>query len=128
MNQDSHITLDKELHRDIDAIIQRLRSASERKPEAPFQRPSRERGLCLTKLQEAVIRELAQEAYGRYGAVTDFKNFQGNPIPKFEELPPKIQEAWEAAVAHPVGIGNPYPNSKDPSNTRIDPTADGLKL
>lgn len=23
---------------------------------------------------------------------------------------------------------NPYPNSKDPSNTKIDPTADGLKL
>lgn len=27
------------------------------------------------------------------------------------------------------GIGsNPYPNSKDPTNTKIDPTADGLKL
>lgn len=23
---------------------------------------------------------------------------------------------------------NPYPNSKDPSNTKIEPTADGLKL
>lgn len=23
---------------------------------------------------------------------------------------------------------NPYPNSKDPTNTKIDPTADGLKL
>jgi hypothetical protein len=28
-----------------------------------------------------------------------------------------------------TGIGeNPYPNSKDPSNTKIDPTADGLKF
>jgi hypothetical protein len=26
------------------------------------------------------------------------------------------------------GVGNPYPNSKDPSNTKIDATADGLKL
>ena len=26
------------------------------------------------------------------------------------------------------GVGNPYPNSKDPSNTKIEPTADGLKL
>jgi hypothetical protein len=26
------------------------------------------------------------------------------------------------------GCGNPYPNSKDPSNTKIEPTADGLKL
>jgi hypothetical protein len=28
-----------------------------------------------------------------------------------------------------TGVGtNPYPNSKDPSNTKIEPTADGLKL
>ena len=28
-----------------------------------------------------------------------------------------------------TGAGsNPYPNSKDPSNTKIEPTADGLKL
>lgn len=29
---------------------------------------------------------------------------------------------------NPGAIENPYPNSKDPSNTKIDPTADGLKL
>lgn len=28
----------------------------------------------------------------------------------------------------PGAVENPYPNSKDPSNTKIDPTADGLKL
>lgn len=28
----------------------------------------------------------------------------------------------------PGVLPNPYPNSKDPSNTKIDPTADGLKL
>lgn len=28
----------------------------------------------------------------------------------------------------PGSVENPYPNSKDPSNTTIDPTADGLKL
>lgn len=28
----------------------------------------------------------------------------------------------------PVAVENPYPNSKDPSNVKIDPTADGLKL
>lgn len=27
-----------------------------------------------------------------------------------------------------LGLTNPYPNSKDPSNTKIEPTADGLKL
>lgn len=30
--------------------------------------------------------------------------------------------------ALPGSIANPYPNSKDPSNTKIEPTADGLKL
>lgn len=30
--------------------------------------------------------------------------------------------------ACPGASPNPYPNSKDPSNTKIEPTADGLKL
>ena len=30
--------------------------------------------------------------------------------------------------ATPGASTNPYPNSKDPSNTKIEPTADGLKL
>lgn len=29
---------------------------------------------------------------------------------------------------NPQACPNPYPNSKDPSNTKIDATADGLKL
>lgn len=28
----------------------------------------------------------------------------------------------------PGFLNNPYPNSKDPNNTKIDSTADGLKL
>ena len=27
-----------------------------------------------------------------------------------------------------IGAPNPYPNSKDPSNTKVEPTADGLKM
>lgn len=27
-----------------------------------------------------------------------------------------------------VGRANPYPNSYDPTNTKVEPTADGLKL
>jgi len=27
-----------------------------------------------------------------------------------------------------IGTPNPYPNSKDPSNTIVEPTADGLKM
>jgi hypothetical protein len=42
--------------------------------------------------------KLAREAYARYAQVTDNKNFQGNPMPEFDALPEKIQEAWCAAV------------------------------
>lgn len=47
----------------------------------------------------------------------------------------KLQEAvmWLGMdlkrINEETGVGaNPYPNSKDPSNTKIEPTADGLKL
>lgn len=43
----------------------------------------------------------------------------------------KVQEGvmWLGMELKRIGEGpNPYPNSKDPSNTIIDPTADGLKL
>ncbi len=41
---------------------------------------------------------LAQEAYTAYGSVTDWKNYQGLAMPTWGSLPPKIQEAWRAAV------------------------------
>jgi len=42
----------------------------------------------------------------------------------------KLQEAtmWLGMDLKRLGTPNPYPNSKDPSNTIVDPTADGLKL
>lgn len=40
----------------------------------------------------------AQLAYQAYGQVTDFKNYQGLPMPSWSELPPKIREAWGAAA------------------------------
>lgn len=43
----------------------------------------------------------------------------------------KLQEAimWLGMDLKRLGEANPYPNSKDPSTgTKIDPTADGLKL
>lgn len=115
-NQDEHVILDKELRRDIDAIIQRLRSAStpKRKPVDPTitkadlprlaeedaadrqkVRASRERSLALTKLQEAVM-------------------WLGMDLKAIGEETP--------------GYVGPYPNAKDPSNTIIDRTADNLKL
>lgn len=44
------------------------------------------------------LKALALNAYVAYGRVTDYKNFRGEPILTFYELPPKIREAWEAAA------------------------------
>lgn len=42
----------------------------------------------------------------------------------------KLQEAvmWLGMDLKRIGEANPYPHSKDPCNTIIDPTAQGLKL
>ncbi len=86
MNIEQEIVSNKELRRDTDAIIQRVRSLP----------PSRERSITITKLQEGVM-------------------WLGMDLKRINE-------------ANPGAIENPYPNSKDPTNTKIEPTADGLKL
>lgn len=83
---DASIIIDKELRRDIDVLIQELKSVT----------PSRERSLAITKLQEAVM-------------------WLGMDLKRISEARPEV-------------LPNPYPNSKDPSNTTVDPTADKLKL
>jgi hypothetical protein len=45
---------------------------------------------------------IAQSAYAAYGRTTDFKNYQGLPMPKWEDLPENIQKAWVAAVTNAV--------------------------
>lgn len=39
----------------------------------------------------------ARIAYTAYGRKTDFKNFRGEPMPSFDDLPEQIREAWAAA-------------------------------
>lgn len=38
---------------------------------------------------------LGEIAYSAYGKWVDYKNFQGNPMPKWDTLPIKIQDAWQ---------------------------------
>lgn len=45
---------------------------------------------------------LAEAAYRAYGSVTDFKNYQGRPMPDWCDLGDTIQRAWQAAVAEVV--------------------------
>jgi hypothetical protein len=43
--------------------------------------------------------ELAKKAYFAYGQTTDFKNYQGLPMPEWENLPEAIQKAWGNAAS-----------------------------
>ncbi|MBW4674688.1 MAG: hypothetical protein KME52_11860 [Desmonostoc geniculatum HA4340-LM1] len=38
--------------------------------------------------------ELAKKAYFAYGQTTNLKNYQGLPMPEWENLPDTIQKAW----------------------------------
>lgn len=40
----------------------------------------------------------ARIAYTAYGRKVDFKNFQGGPMPVFDDLPERIRGAWIAAA------------------------------
>lgn len=42
---------------------------------------------------------LDQVAYAAYGQSTGGYNFRGDPMPEWEDLPPEIQAAWQAAAA-----------------------------
>lgn len=46
---------------------------------------------------------LARVAYDAYGHSTGGKNYQGNPMPEFDDLGEGIQAAW-AAAANAVAI------------------------
>lgn len=41
--------------------------------------------------------ERAKAAYAAYGEVVGWKNFRGDPMPQFNELPEAIQRAWDGA-------------------------------
>lgn len=47
----------------------------------------------------------AQHAYEAYGEVTSWKNYAGLPMPLWNQLPSKIQEAWLAATKHTLSSG-----------------------
>lgn len=42
--------------------------------------------------------KLARLAYAAYGSHVGWKNYQGDRMPYFEDLTPKIKEAWQASA------------------------------
>lgn len=56
--------------------------------------------LCNSIEQSTNINEgdsLGKQAYKAYSRTTDNKNFQGNPMPDWNDLPETIRKAWENA-------------------------------
>lgn len=43
-------------------------------------------------------RDIAASAYRAYAASTGNKNYRGEPMPDFADLPDAIKTAWQAAV------------------------------
>ena len=54
--------------------------------------------------------DVAASAYRAYAASTGNKNFRGEPMPTWDQLPQPIRTAWEAAVRQAGGVlrGRPY--------------------
>lgn len=44
------------------------------------------------------VEQLAKVVYNAYGNHADWRNYQGNPMPKWEELPVPIAMHWIAAM------------------------------
>lgn len=45
------------------------------------------------------MKETAHVAYDAYGDFVEWKNFRGDPMPKWGDLPDKIRDAWRAACS-----------------------------
>jgi len=53
------------------------------------------------------LEDLARMAYRAYGETTDFKNYQGLPMPTWDDLGERIQTAWRAAAESVVSNTTP---------------------
>ena len=78
---DAKIVESKQFRVALDGVLETIKISN---------RSSRERSLCVTKLQEAIM--------------------------------------WLGMDLKALGDTNPYPNSYNPENTVVEPTADGLKM
>lgn len=62
--------------------------------------------------------EIAASAYRAYAASTGNKNFRGDPMPGYDELPQPIRVAWEAAVRQAVACTNCRSGDRPPDENR----------
>jgi hypothetical protein len=50
--------------------------------------------------------DIAASAYRAYAASTGNKNYQGNPMPTWDQLSQAIQTAWEAAIRQALNLND----------------------
>lgn len=62
----------------------------------------------MKMLTDYGFEQLAKQAYMAYGSTTDFKNYQGLPMPEWENLTDKIREAWKTAARFCFNEGYNY--------------------
>lgn len=162
MSHDPHIILDKELRRDIDAIIQRLKAPTDFRARVQLEKSELDAKLAkLTPFFEtSIFANLPSDEQARmrrqsdsmieYSKVLSERIDAFPPVATDEgKVPDGFRRSRERALAitklqeavmwlgmdlkaigeeNPGAAENPYPHSKDPSNTVIDKTADGLRL
>jgi len=71
--------------------------------------------------------ELAKIGYQAYGQLTDFKNYQGLPMPTWDDLPERIQNAWMAA-ATAIAKDAIHKQSESLAKTIVDDVFDELDI
>ena len=55
-------------------------------------------------MDESRLPNLAQVAYEKYAQHQSWKNYQGNPIPQWDEVRADIKQAWYVAVKHVIEL------------------------
>lgn len=76
-------------------------------------------GLCP---EDKGIDRLAQAAYHDYGAVTNHLNYQGLPMPNWEDLTDKIRDAWRnATLSILINCGYDATTTLAPTNKAFNP-------
>jgi hypothetical protein len=53
----------------------------------------------VAKVAPRASAELARVGYAAYGETVAWKNYQGHPMPEWDQLPTQIRDAWRAAAA-----------------------------
>jgi hypothetical protein len=77
--------------------------------------------VCKSLAPELPLDDLTQMAYRAYGESTGNKNFRGEEMPAYHELPERIRAAWRAAV---MAVAPDRIKSELPSAADLDATAE----